>query len=92
MEKVEEQIAMEKLATEKALWMEQRRIMLETKEKELEMEREARGAMANLPKLSISLFKGIPKDWIRFNNQFMAQIDSQHVSKTVKLGWQTCQS
>ena len=59
--------------------------MLETKEKELEMERKARGAMANLPKLSISPFKGTPKDWIRFYNQFMAQIDSQPVSKTVKL-------
>ena len=67
--------------------MEQRRIMLETKEKELEMERKARGAMANLPKLSISPFKGTPKDWIRFYNQFMAQIDSQPVSKTVKLGY-----
>ena len=37
--KFEEQIAKETLATENALWMEQRRIMLEIKEKELEMER-----------------------------------------------------
>ena len=61
--------------------------MLETKEKELEMERKVRGAMANSPKLSISPFKGTPKDWIRFYNQFMAQTDSQPVSKTVRLGY-----
>ena len=67
--------------------MEQRRIMLETKKKGLEMERRARGAMANLPKLSICPFKGTSKDWIRFYNQVMAQIDSQSVSKTVKVGY-----
>ena len=33
------------------MWMKQRRIMLETKDKELEIERNARGAMANLTKL-----------------------------------------
>ena len=51
------------------------------------MERMARGATANLPNLNISPFKGTPKHWIRFINQFMAQIDSQPVSKTVKLGY-----
>ena len=61
--KFEEQVAKEKLVTEKALWMEQRRIMLETNEKEPEMERKARGAMESLPKLNINPFKGIPKDW-----------------------------
>ena len=45
--------------------------MSETKEKELAMERKARGAMANLPKLSISPFKGTPKDWIRFYDQLV---------------------
>ena len=83
----EEQIAKEKFAAERALWMEQRKVMLETKERELEMERMARGATANLPNLNISPFKGTPKDWIRFNNQFVAQIDSQPVSKTIKLGY-----
>ena len=86
-EMFEEQIAKEKFAAERALWMEQRKVMLETKERELEMERMARGATANLPNLNISPFKGTPKDWIRFNNQFMAQIDSQPVSKTIKLGY-----
>ena len=42
--------------------MEQRKVMLETKERELEMERMARGATANLPHLNISPFKGTPKD------------------------------
>ena len=57
--------------------------MLETKEKDLEMERKARGTMANLSKLIVSPFKGTRKDWIRFYNQFMTQIDSQPVNKTV---------
>ena len=43
----EEQIAKEKFAAERALWMEQRKVMLETKERKLEMERMARGATAN---------------------------------------------
>jgi len=59
--------------------MEQRKVMLETKQRELEMERMARGATANSSNLNISPFKGTPKDWIRFINQFMAQIDSQQV-------------
>ena len=58
----EEQIAKEKFAAERALWMEQRKVMLETKEVELEMERMTRGATANLPNLNISPFKGTPKD------------------------------
>ena len=61
--------------------------MLETKERELEMERMARGATAKLPNLNISPGKGTPKDWIRFSNQFMAKIDSQPVSKTIKVGY-----
>ena len=83
---LEEQIAKEKFAAERALWMEQRKVMLETKEGELKLERMVRGATANLPNLNISPFKGAAKDWIRFSNQFMAQIDSQPVSKTIKLG------
>ena len=47
----------------------------------------ARGATANLPDLNISPFKGTPRDWIRLSNQFMAQIDSQPVSKTTTLGY-----
>ena len=57
-----EQIAKEKFAAERALWMEQRKVMLETKEVELEMERMTRGATANLPNLNIIPFKGTPKD------------------------------
>ena len=67
--------------------MEQRKVMLETKQRELEMERMARGATAKLPNLNISLCKGTPMDWIRFSNQFMVLIDSQPVSKTVTLGY-----
>ena len=57
----EEQIAKEKFAAERALWMEQRKVMLETKERELEMERMARGATANLPNLNISPFKKLQR-------------------------------
>ena len=67
--------------------MEQRKVILETKERELEMERIARGGTENLPNLNISPFKRTPKDWIRFSNQFMVQIDSQPVSKIIKLGY-----
>ena len=51
------------------------------------MERKAKGAMASLSKLSVSPFKGTPKDWIRFYNQVMYQIDSQPVSKAAMLGY-----
>ena len=67
--------------------MEQRRITLGTKKRELGIERKTKGAMADLPKLTAGQFKGTLKDWIRFYSQFMAQINSQNVSKTVKLGY-----
>ena len=61
--------------------------MLETKEKELEIKRMARGETANCPSLNLIPFKGTSKDWIRFSNQFMTQIGSQPVSKTIKLSY-----
>ena len=87
MREYEERIRQEKLARERESWMEHQRIILETKERELELERQARGAHANLPTLNITPFKGTSKDWIRFSNQFKAQVDSQSVSKTIKLGY-----
>ena len=47
----------------------------------------ARETAVNLPKLSIVLFKGTPKEWIRFSNQFMAQVGCQAINKVVKLGY-----
>ena len=67
------------------MWIEQSRIMLKTKRKEQEMERQAKREMANLPKLSISPFKEILKDRTWFYNQFIVQIDGQSVSKTLKV-------
>ena len=57
------------MRAERTVWREQQQILIETKEKEIEMERRARETAVNLPKLST------PKDWIRFSNQFMAQVD-----------------
>ena len=75
------------MRAERTVWREQQQIMIETKEKEIEMERRARETAGNLLKLSIAPFKGAPKDWIRFSNQFMAQVDCQPVNKVVKLGY-----
>ena len=83
----EEQLRHEKMRAERTVWREQQQIMIETKEKEIEMERRARETAVNLPKLSIAPFKGTPTDWIRFSNQFMAQVDCQPVNKVVKLGY-----
>ncbi len=83
----EENLRQEKLEKDRAAWKEQQKIIIETKEREVEIERRARETAVNLPKLSIAPFKGTPKDWIRFSNQFMAQVDSQPVNKVVKLGY-----
>ena len=83
----EEFIRREKFEKEKAAWILQQKNMIETKEKEMEIERKAKQNSANLPTLSIAPFKGTPKDWIRFSNQFKSQIDSQQLIKVVKLGY-----
>ena len=83
----EAQLRQEKMRAERAVWKEQQQIMIETKEREIEMERKARETAVNLPKLSIAPFKGTPKDWIRFSNQFVAQVDCQPINKVMKLGY-----
>ena len=83
----EEQLRHEKMRAKRTVWREQQQIIIETKEKEIEMERRARETAVTLPKLSIAPFKVTPKDWIRFSNQCMAQVDCQPVNKVVKLGY-----
>ena len=61
--------------------------MIETKEKEIAIERRARESAVNLLKLNIAPFKGIPKDWIRLSNQFYAQVDCQPINKVMKVSY-----
>ena len=63
----EEQLRQEKMKVERAAWKEQQRSTIETKEREIEIEKRARETAVNLPKLSIAPFKSTPKDWIRFS-------------------------
>ena len=60
--------------------MEQRRLMLETKEKAGNGEKGCNGKLAKAKYLPL---QGDPKGLVRFYNQFMAQIDSQPVSNRV---------
>jgi len=83
----EAQLRQEKMRAETAVWKGQQQIIIETKEREIEMERKARETAVNLPKLSIAPFRGTPKDRIRFSNQFMAQVDCQPINKVMKLGY-----
>ena len=83
----EEKLYAEKLERERAAWREHQEIALETKRIELEMEKKMKSQNAKLPKLTITPFQGTTKDWIRFYNQYHAQVDNQPVSKTVKFGY-----
>ena len=83
----EDKLYAEKLERERAAWREHQKIALETKRIELEMEKKMKSQNAKLPKLTITPFQGTSKDWIRFQNQYHAQVDSQPVSKTVKFGY-----
>ena len=60
--KYEEKLRQERLRIEREAWKEQQKIMIETKEKEIEIERRARESAVNLPKLRIAPFKGTPTD------------------------------
>ena len=62
-------------------------MVLETKQKELDLIRKEKTQSAKLPKLTITPFCGTTRDWIRFSNQYNAQVDNQPVSKTVKFGY-----
>ena len=62
-------------------------MVLETKQKELDLVRKEKTQSAKLPKLTITPFRGTTRDWIRFLNQYNAQVDNQPVSKTVKFGY-----
>ena len=83
----EEQLRQDKMRAERGAWKEQQRSTIETKERKIEIEKRARETAISLPKLSTAPFKGTPKDWIRFSNQFMAQVDSQPINKVMKLGY-----
>ena len=69
---------------EGAAWREHHEIALETKRRELEMEKKMKSQNAKLPKLTITRFQGTSKDWIRFASQYHVQVDNQPVNKTVK--------
>ena len=43
----------------------------------------AKTAVVKLPKLTITPFNGTAIDWVRFESQFSAMIDSQSVSAVV---------
>ena len=61
MREYEERIRREKLATERESWMEHQIIILETKERELELERQARGHMLISQHLISYPFKENPR-------------------------------
>ena len=45
------------------------------------------GVPAKLPKLQITKFSGLFRDWLRFWNQFTAIIDSQNISPITKFSY-----
>ena len=49
----------------------ERRMWQEELHKRLQREKEARSTTAKLPKLIITPFKGMPTDWVRFENIFI---------------------
>ena len=67
--------------------MSRRKLQLETKEIELEMEKKSKAARAKLPKLVIPKFKATATDWIRFKSMFTSQIESQPISNIDKFSY-----
>ena len=63
------------------MWEENLEAELELVQKELEMENNARAITAKLP------FKGIPTDWVRFENMFVTQVHTKPISVEEKFGY-----
>ena len=60
---------------------------LKTKIQELELEKAVKSQKTRLPHLMLTPFHGTSKGWIRFSDQYYAQVDCHPVSKTVKFGY-----
>ena len=48
---------------------------------------EEHGVKVKLPKLSIAIFNGTPINWMRFWNQFSAEIDNTKISNVSKFSY-----
>ena len=59
----------------------------EVTHKRLELEKEAHSTTAELPKLIIILSKGMPTDWVRFEDMFVTQVQNKSISAEQKFGY-----
>ena len=55
--------------------------------KRLELEKESHSTTAELPKLIIPQFKGMPTNWVRFENMFVTQVQNKSISGEEKFGY-----
>ena len=51
------------------------------------IEHTEKASAAKLPKLVITKFNGTPQDWLRFWNQFEAEIDKSQVAAVTKFSY-----
>lgn len=72
---------------ERKMWQEKFNAELQMTEKKMEMEKTAKASLAKLPQLKITPFKGTAADWVRFENMFLAQINSRPISDEEKFGY-----
>ena len=72
---------------EHEMWEEKFNAELKMTEKKIELERTAIASLAKLPQLKITPFKGTAADWARFENMFLAQINSRPISDEEKFGY-----
>ena len=83
----EERVRRERQQQERELWKEKLKAELRATEQKPEMEAAAKTTHAKLPKLKITQFKGTSSDWVRFENMFSTQVDSQPISDEEKFGY-----
>ena len=69
------------------MWQEKIDVELQATHKRLELEKEARSTSAKLPKLIITPVKGMPTDWVRFENMFITQVHNKSISAEEKFGY-----
>ena len=72
---------------ERHMWQEKIDAELQATNKRLELEKEACSTTATLPKLIITLFKGTPTNWVRFENMFITQVHNKSISTEEKFGY-----
>ena len=68
------------------IWQEKIDAELEVTHKWLELEKDAHSTSAELPKLIITPFKGMPTNWVRFENMFVTQVLNKSISAEEKFG------